>query len=94
MLHRQAMRYGPTNTICTRFIAAYRPTGRARIRAGRIARPIDEASIPPVMVRPARSRALPCAVLIVLMIYFCPTPRTRAARKFNISTPRENAIAK
>jgi hypothetical protein len=33
--------------------------GRARVLAGRIATPIDEALIPPGMVGPARSRALP-----------------------------------
>ena len=33
--------------------------GRARLLAGRMAPPIDEASIPPGIVRPARSRALP-----------------------------------
>jgi hypothetical protein len=38
----------------------YRGFGRARILAGRIASPIDEDSIPPVVIRPARSRALPC----------------------------------
>ena len=32
-------------------------SGRARIPAGRLAWPIDEDSIPPVVIRPARSRA-------------------------------------
>ena len=34
--------------------------GRARVLAGRIASPVDEASIPPGIIRPARSRAVPC----------------------------------
>ena len=33
--------------------------GRARVLAGRIVSPVDEALIPPGMVRPAGSRALP-----------------------------------
>ncbi len=33
--------------------------GKASVLAGRIASPIDEALIPPVVVRPAGSRALP-----------------------------------
>ena len=38
--------------------------GRARVLVGRIVSPIDEAFIPPVVARPARSRALPNTLFI------------------------------